>query len=204
MYRADVRVGRESHRRNRSSVAASSWSPEIAPQFFGFGRADNMESVTIDIAQSVGLQEESRLRSLASIGILDTEAESIFDAITRLCADYFQADTALLGFADATRVWIKSYWGEAVREVPRGSSIFDLVLARNGPVIVPDVSEESGLEAVGGRLRILQVASFASVPVRSHDGEILGALTVFSRQPRRSMSLIELRMLENLAELVGD
>jgi EAL domain-containing protein (putative c-di-GMP-specific phosphodiesterase class I) len=162
-----------------------------------------MELANIDIAQSVRPQEEARLRALASTGILDTEAESIFDAITRMCADYFQADAALLGFADASRVWIKSFWGEPVREVPREASIFDLVLARNGPVIVPDVSEESGLEALSGRLRILQVASFASVPVRSHDGEILGALTVFSRRPRRSMSLIELRMLENLAELVS-
>lgn len=162
-----------------------------------------MEAVTVDNAQSAGPQEQSRLRVLASTGILDTEAEPIFDAITRLCADYFQADAALLGFADATRVWIKSHWGEAVREVPRESSVFDMVLARNGPVIVPDISEERGLRALGARLRILQVASFASVPVRSHDGEILGALTVFSRLPRRSMSLIELRMLENMAELVA-
>jgi len=64
-------------------------------------------------------QEEERLSALASTGILDTDAESSFDAVTRLCAEYFKADTVLLGFADATRFWIKSSWGEAVRELPQ-------------------------------------------------------------------------------------
>jgi EAL domain-containing protein (putative c-di-GMP-specific phosphodiesterase class I) len=148
-------------------------------------------------------QEEARLSALASMGILDTEPESSFDAITRLSAEYFQADTVLLCFADASRVWIKSYWGEPVRELPRKRSIFEMVLARNGPVVVPDISKDEGIE--GGRmiLRRLQVASFASVPVRSPDGHILGALTIFACEVRRSMALDELRMLESMAEIVA-
>jgi EAL domain-containing protein (putative c-di-GMP-specific phosphodiesterase class I) len=148
-------------------------------------------------------QEEERLHALASTGILDTEPESGFDAITRLSAEYFRADTVLLGFADASRVWIKSYWGEAVRELPRTRSIFEMVLAEDGPVVVPDISNHPHFE--GGRmtLRRLDVVSFASAPVRSSDGKILGALTVFSCQPRRSMALDELRMLESLADMVA-
>ena len=87
--------------------------------------------------------------ALASTGILDTEPEGTFDAITRLSAEYFQADTVLLGFADASRVWIKSYWGEAVRELPRSRSIFEMVLAENGSVVVPDISKHPQFE--GGR-----------------------------------------------------
>ena len=148
-------------------------------------------------------QEEARLSALASTGILDTEPESSFDAITRLSAEYFQADTVLLCFADASRVWIKSHWGEPVRELPRKRSIFEMVLAKNGPVVVPDISKDEGIE--GGRmiLRRLQVASFASVPVRSPDGQILGALTIFACEARRSMALDELRMLESLADMVA-
>ncbi len=82
-------------------------------------------------------------------------------------AEYFRADTVLLGFADASRVWIKSYWGEAVRELPRKRSIFEMVLAEDGPVVVPDISKHPDFE--GGRmtLRRLEVVSFASAPVRS-------------------------------------
>ena len=148
-------------------------------------------------------QEDARLSALAATEILDTEPEPSFDAITRLSAEYFRADTVLLGFADASRVWIKSYWGEAVRELPRRQSIFEMVLAIDGPVVVPDISKHPHFE--GGRmtLRRLEVVSFASVPVRSSDGKILGVLTIFGCQPRRSMALDELRMLESLADMVA-
>ena len=148
-------------------------------------------------------QEEARLAALASTGILDSAPEPCYDAITRLAAEYFHADTVLLGFADESRVWIKSHWGEDVRELPRGKSIFDMVLSDDGPVIVPDISKHSQFE--GGRLTIrrLDVASVASVPVRSSDGKILGALTIFGRQPRCRMALDELYMLESLADMVS-
>jgi EAL domain-containing protein (putative c-di-GMP-specific phosphodiesterase class I) len=113
------------------------------------------------------------------------------------------ADTALLGFADESRVWIKSIWGQTVRELPRNSSIFDMVLAADGPVIVPNISQHPVFE--GSRLHLgrLDVASFASVPVRSAEGKILGALAILGCQPRRTMALDELRMLESLADMVS-
>jgi len=40
--------------------------------------------------------ENLRLAALVSTGILDTEPEASYDAITRLCAEYFEAGTALL------------------------------------------------------------------------------------------------------------
>ncbi len=52
-------------------------------------------------------------------------------------------------------------------------------------------------------LRRLDPVSFASAPVRSPDGRILGVLTVFSCQPRRAMAIGELRMLESLADIVA-
>jgi EAL domain-containing protein (putative c-di-GMP-specific phosphodiesterase class I) len=147
--------------------------------------------------------EDDRLAALVSTGILDTAPESGYDAITRLAAEYFQADSALLGFADESRVWIKSYWGEAVRELPRKRSIFDMVLQEDGPVIIPDITLHPHFEGRRLTLRRLAVLSFASVPVRSSEGKILGALTIFGRQPRRNMALDELRMLESLADMAA-
>jgi EAL domain-containing protein (putative c-di-GMP-specific phosphodiesterase class I) len=148
-------------------------------------------------------QEGARLAALASTGILDSEPEPSFDAITRLSAEYFRADTVLLEFADESRVWIKSYWGEPIRELPRNESVFDMVLAEDGPVVVPDVSKHPQFAGCRLRIRRLEVESFASVPIRSAEGKILGALTIFGCQPRRSMALDELRMLESLAEMAA-
>ena len=46
-------------------------------------------------------------------------------------------------------------------------------------------------------------ASFASAPVRSNDGKILGTLTIFSRQTGMEMTPEEIRTLESLAEMVS-
>lgn len=148
-------------------------------------------------------QEYARLSALASTEVLDTKPEACFDAITRLTAEYFRADTVLLGFADEGRVWTKSFWGEAVRELPRRDSIFEMVLAEDGPVIVPDVAADPRFTGRPLMLRRLYVGALASVPVRAAQGEILGCLTLFGVAPRRPMPADELRMLESLAEMVA-
>ncbi len=148
--------------------------------------------------------EAVRLAALIATGILDSEPEATFDTITRLCADYFKADAVFLGFADESRLWIKSHWGEPVRELPRRSSIFELVLAENGPIIVPDVQADSRFSDDGLVLRRLEARSFAAVPVRCCEGNIMGELVVISSHPRRSMARDELRMLENMAQLASN
>lgn len=162
-----------------------------------------MAQVELAEQDSVCPQEEARLAALAATGILDSPPEQTFDALTRLAAEYFQADTVLLGFGDVSRVWIKSSWGEPVRELPRKGSIFEMVLAEDGPIVVPDTTTHPGLLAPRLVCRRLEVQSFASAPVRSGDGKILGALTIFGTQPRRRMALDELRMLESLADMAA-
>ncbi len=158
-----------------------------------------VESETVNLDEP---QEESRLAMLASTGILDTPPEPSYDAITRLAADYFQADAALLGFADESRFWIKSCWGEPIRELPRDQSIFEMVLAKDGPVVVTDTSQHPELKDYLLPLRRLNPASFASAPVRSCEGNILGTLTIFG-STLRSMTGEELRILESLAEMAA-
>jgi EAL domain-containing protein (putative c-di-GMP-specific phosphodiesterase class I) len=162
-----------------------------------------MPQAEFAVASSDDRHENARLKALASTGILDTAPEANFDAITRLAAEYFTADTVLLEFGDESRVWIKSHWGEPVRELPLKHSIFERVLAEDGPVVVSNINDDPQYREVRLPLRRLQALSFASAPVRTPDGNILGALTVFSCQPRRPMAVTELRMLESLAELAA-
>jgi len=147
--------------------------------------------------------EVSRLAALASTGILDSEPEASYDAITRLCADHFQAETVLLKFGDESRVWIKSYVGSAVRELPRKNSIFDMVLAEDGPVVISDMSMHPELRASLLEVRRVDAAFFAGVPVRSFENKILGVLIIFCKNARSGMEPRELRMLESLADMVA-
>jgi EAL domain-containing protein (putative c-di-GMP-specific phosphodiesterase class I) len=162
-----------------------------------------MAQVELAISKMEKPEEDARLEALASSGILDTAPEASFDAITRLAAEYFKADTVLLGFADESRVWIKSHWGEPVQELPRKQSIFDRVLAVDGSVVVSDINDDPELREQRMPLRRLDAQSFASAPVRTSDGKILGVLTIYSCQTRRAMATTELRTLESLADIVA-
>ncbi|MGD0799795.1 MAG: EAL domain-containing protein [Terracidiphilus sp.] len=147
-------------------------------------------------------QEKARLAALLSTGILDTPPEPAYDAITRLAAEYFHADSATLAFADESRIWIKSSWGAMVRELPRANSIFDLVLAVDGPVFVADAHNGSQQDWLSTRLKYLNAASFSSVPVRSVDGKMLGILTIFHNKPAPVMQPEAARTLESIADMV--
>jgi EAL domain-containing protein (putative c-di-GMP-specific phosphodiesterase class I) len=148
-------------------------------------------------------QETARLAALGSTGILDSAPEPGYDAITRLAAEYFKADSTAIGFADEGRIWIKSSWGMHIRELPRENSIFDMVLAQDGPVIATEISTQPLLEGQLLRLKRLDTPFFASVPLRSFDGLILGALTAFWRNPRQTLAPDELRTLESLADMAA-
>jgi len=127
-------------------------------------------------------QEDARLAALNATGILDTPPEPCYDAISRLAAEYFRADSAGIGFADDSRVWIKSHWGNHVLELPRENSIFEMVLAEDGPVTVSELSERSLIEESSQILRLHDATFFASAPVRSSDGKILGVLSIFNHE----------------------
>ncbi|MGA3071970.1 MAG: EAL domain-containing protein [Terracidiphilus sp.] len=162
-----------------------------------------MQQAELEIGRPDRQQEVERQAALIATGILDTQPESSYDAITRLAAEYFQADSAALSFADESRIWMKSSWGQHVRELPRKNSIFDLVLAEDGPVVGSGFSQTPQLNGPLLILKLLEATFFASVPVRSFHGKILGALTIFCREPRHGLTPDELRMLESLADMAA-
>jgi EAL domain-containing protein (putative c-di-GMP-specific phosphodiesterase class I) len=162
-----------------------------------------MLQAELEIDEMDRQQEDARLTALISVGILDTPPEPAYDAITRLAAEYFQADAAAIAFVDESRVWMKSCWRQTVRELPRKNSIFDFMLAEDGPVIVSDVYMHPHREALLPRLKQLGMTSFAGVPVRCSKGNILGNLVIFHRKSRQEMPPDAIRTLESLADMVS-
>ena len=157
----------------------------------------------VEIGGADRQEEDARQAALSSIEILDTAPEPAYDAITRLAAEYFQADSVGLSFADGSRVWTKSCWRQVPRELPRRNSIFDLVLEEDGPVIVPDISKYSRRDALMPRLKQMAAAGFASAPVRSTGGTVIGVLTILHNEPREMMQPESIRALVSLADLVS-
>lgn len=143
--------------------------------------------------------ERARLKAVQATGILDSAPEPAFDAITRLAAEYFRADSVAISFADETRVWVKSHWGSTPRELPRAHSLFEKVLAQNGSVQLAD--DDQGSDAVYSRT--LQFARAAAAPIRCAEKAILGTMAIFFREARVPLTQEEMRSLENMADLVA-
>ena len=148
-------------------------------------------------------REGERLEALEALAILDTPPEPGYDAITRLAADYFEADSAIIAFADATRVWVKSHWGDVAHELPRANSVFDLVMEADGPLVIADIRRHPEFQAQKLHLRTQGVVFMAGAPVRAMDGSAVGMLTVFSRHGRVPLEENEVRTLLNLATMVS-
>ena len=68
---------------------------------------DGAEIGQVEVDRMNRQDEDARLAALLSTEILDTPPEPSYDAITRLAAEYFQADSVGLSFADESRVWIE-------------------------------------------------------------------------------------------------
>lgn len=75
------------------------------------------------MALAVHRNEAYRLQRLQALGILDTPAESHFDAITKTPAQMLRTPIAMLNFIDEAREWCKSAWGIKRKHAKRDESI---------------------------------------------------------------------------------
>jgi EAL domain-containing protein (putative c-di-GMP-specific phosphodiesterase class I) len=161
-----------------------------------------MFKIETETAEVLPRQESSRLKSLHAVDILDTPPDPAYDSITRLAADYFHVDSAVIAFADETRIWTKSVWGDSFREIPRSDSLFELVLANNGPVTICDLRLDPRFRGRKLRSRTSAIVFAVSAPIRSADRQILGTLSLFSQSRRDPFTPDELQSLERIAAMV--
>jgi EAL domain-containing protein (putative c-di-GMP-specific phosphodiesterase class I) len=98
---------------------------------------------------------------------------------------------------------VKSYVGHEIHEIPRRNSLFEMVLAADGPVVVSDVSALPHAQRLLVQSRRPDIVFFASAPVRSSEGCILGSLSIFCSDPYLSKNPDQISMLENLANMVA-
>lgn len=82
--------------------------------------------------------EAQRLALLRSMALLDTPAETAFDAITQLAAQVTGRPIALISLVDAERTWFKSRVGLEATESPNDFSFCRVAIASDDLFEVPD------------------------------------------------------------------
>jgi PAS domain S-box-containing protein len=126
-----------------------------------------------------------RHAALASYAILDTEAETEFDAIVQAAAAACGMPVSLISLLDTDRQWFKAETGFGARETPLSSSICSYAVQQHDVFVIPDTTKDPRTAdnplVTGGP----QVRFYAGVPLETADGIGLSALCVLDTKPNQ-------------------
>lgn len=135
------------------------------------------------------VRDPQRLADLRASGLLDTEAEPVFDRLTALAHRLLGAPLTMVTLVDADRQFIKSCVGLAEpwatrRQTPLTHSFCQYAVAQGEAFTVEDARADPELRD-SPAIEDLGVVSYAGVPLVNSAGQALGALCVTDSEPRR-------------------
>lgn len=148
--------------------------------------------------------EFERLNALRRYAILDTPPEGVFDRITGLAADLIGVPVAVVSLVDTNRVWYKSVHGPlGAREVARLPALCGAAVDLQGAYVVENASTDPRTQEHPLVTGPFGLEFYVGVPLRTHDGHVLGMLSCMDSRPR-GIAPRELRFIESLAAVVMD
>lgn len=148
--------------------------------------------------------EERRLARLHALSVLDTDAEPIFDALTRAAALVAGAPIALVSLIDSDRQWFKSNLGlPGTAQTPRDAAFCAHTILDDGVLEVSDARADARF--ADNPLVVGQpgIRFYAGAPIIMSDGLRVGSLCVIDREPR-TLDLIQRDVLRALANAAAE
>lgn len=140
--------------------------------------------------------EAQRLALLHSMALLDTPAETAFDAITALATQVTGLPIALVALVDADRTWFKSRVGLDAAESPRDISFCNWAIDSPDVFEVPDARTDPRFAANPLVTGEPHVCFYAAMPLHVA-GLPMGTVCVIDQQPQR----LDDRQREGLRQL---
>ena len=146
--------------------------------------------------------EPERLAALHRLGVLDTSPEDELDVITRLAADRFDTQTALISLVDAERQWFKARHGLEATETCRRDSFCAHTICGEGVMVVPDAAADPRFVRNSLVTGAPNIRFYAGAPLVLADGHQIGTLCVIDPSPREGFSAREAEVLQLMARQV--
>jgi PAS domain S-box-containing protein len=140
------------------------------------------------LAAAIPTNEQARLTTLRSLGVLDSEAEESFDAIVQLASDLVGCPIVLVSLIDSDRQWFKARVGLDASQTPRDISFCAHVVANDAPLVVNNALLDDRFADNPLVVGAPHVIFYAGMPLRAPDGHVLGTLCAIDSQPRELTS----------------
>jgi GAF domain-containing protein len=144
------------------------------------------------------------MRALRAYRVLDTEAETAYDALVRLAASICGKPIALVTLVDASRQWFKANYGlDGITETPRASAFCDYAIRGRDVFEIPDAREDERFASNPLVIADPLIRFYAGAPLVTPDGEAIGTICVLGREPG-VLEAAQREQLTLLARLVMD
>jgi phosphoribosyl 1,2-cyclic phosphodiesterase/CheY-like chemotaxis protein len=144
--------------------------------------------------------EEIRLASLRTLGVLDTPQEARFDRITRVAAALFEVPIAMVSLIDRDRQWLKSCYGSEAREISRDASFCAHVVYSRELMVVPDALRDPRFADNPAVAQEPHIRFYAGAPIILHDGSCVGTVCLVDIRPR-ALEGPAIELLQDLRDL---
>jgi stage II sporulation SpoE-like protein/GAF domain-containing protein len=145
--------------------------------------------------------DETRVRALEDLGVLDTGPEERFDRITGLARRLFGVASAAITLIDRDRQYIKSNEGTDLSHGPRDEAFCDHTIRQPDTLVVEDASIDARFADNPLVTDDPHVRFYAGHPLEAPGGYRVGALCLLDDRPR-TFTEPERALLEELAEWV--
>lgn len=133
----------------------------------------------------VAVDEESRLRALASLLLVDAPPQAALDHVVQVASVVCGAPIALVSLVERDRLYFMARAGLKVEQLPSERSLCNYAIRTPRTMLeVRDASCDPRFADSPSVTGVLGIRFYAGVPLVTSEGEAIGTLCVMDRQPR--------------------